>query len=57
VKFSVKSYINSQDKEPVWLLHNTTDTVTITIHFHGHYGEPPISIDFDSVEGQRMLCY
>ena len=55
MKFSVKSCIESHDKEPVWVLHHKTDTVTITIHFHGHYGEPPITIDFDSEQGQSML--
>lgn len=52
VKFSVKDCIQSHDKEPVWLLHQKSGTVSITIHFHEHYREPPITIDFDSEEGQ-----
>lgn len=57
VKFSVKSCIESHDKEPVWLLHQNTDTVSITVHFHGHYNEPPITIDFDSEQGQSMTIF
>ena len=56
VKFSVKNCIKSHEQEPVWIVHKNSDIVKIAIHFHGHYGEPPITIDFDSEEGQRMLC-
>ena len=56
VKFAVKSCIKSHEQEPVWVLHKNSDVVKITIHFHGHYGEPPITIDFDSEEGQCMYC-
>lgn len=54
VKFSVKSCIKSHEQEPAWVLHKNSD-VKITINFHGHYREPPITIDFDSEEGQRIL--